>query len=89
MGQFLKDVGIKFKRVGNGEYLMKSRLPSTRSHRRRFIPFVEFLARQKKVVMLTHDECNMTVNLSQAKALVADEDEAKDTRQKSGAGLGN
>lgn len=88
MSKLLPLLRIKYKRVGIGEYRVKARLPSTRSHRNIFIPFVAALEKRNEVVMLTHDETNMTVNLSQPKAYVDEDSEALDDRRKTGAGLG-
>jgi hypothetical protein len=84
----LKSMGIKYMVVGVGEFVVKARLPSTRSHRKFFIPLVAALQKRADIVLLTHDESNMTVNLSQAKAYGEIGKPCLDERKKSGAGKG-
>ncbi len=88
LAKLLYQMEVKYKVVAVGEYIMKARLPTTRNHRKLFIPFVAWLRKRADVVVLTHDESNMTVNLSQRKAYVCPGDDAVDERKKSGAGLG-
>jgi hypothetical protein len=84
----LKSLKIEYVTVGVGEYVAKARFPSTRSHRKLFIPLVAALEQRKDVVLLTHDECNMTVNLSQPKAYCETGKPFVDLRKKSGVGQG-
>ncbi len=71
-----------------GEYLVKSRLPTTQNHRKLCIPFVAALQKNKDVVLLMHDESNMPVNLAQPKAYVPKGVQHVDKRRKTGVGLG-
>lgn len=82
-------MGVKYKVVAVGEYIVKARLPTTQNHRKLFIPLIAVLQKRPDVVLLTHDESNMTVNLSQRKAYVVPGQEAVDERKKSGAGQGD
>ena len=58
------------------------------AHREEMLPVLDFLESDNKFVVLYHDEANITVNMSQARAWVKSGASHDDPRKKSGAGQG-
>ena len=84
----LSELKFKFLRTKPGDYARKAALPTTMAHREEMLSILDFLESDNKFAVLYHDEANITVNVSQARAWVKSGASHEDPRKKSGAGQG-
>lgn len=74
--------------VRPGDYAAKANLPSSKAHRKRVLPLLDFLEESTDFAVFYHDEANFTVNLTQGHAWMKVGEDHFDMRLKSGAGAG-
>ena len=64
----MSELNFSYLRTPPGDYAHKVALPTTMAHREEMLPILDFLEGDDKSVVLYHDEANIIVDVSQARA---------------------